>query len=123
MEDHGLGLFDGKEKPTPEIAWKYYDRGLGFNSQIKLEENVKVNRNFYIGKQWEGVEANGLPTPQINILKRVVGFIVANITADNIRVTSSALANTVGTNNYKQLVEIVNEELDAIIERNNIQIR
>ena len=71
-------------------------------------------------KQWEGVEANGLPTPQINILKRVVGFIVASITTDNIRVTASALANTVGTNNYKQLVEIVNDEFDAIIERNNI---
>ena len=120
MDEYGLGLFDGKDKPTPEIAWKYYDRGLGFNSQIQLEPNVKVNRNFYIGKQWEGVEANGLPTPQINILKRVVGFIVASITTDNIRVTASALANTVGTNSYKQLVEIVNNEFDAIIERNNI---
>lgn len=119
-DDYGLGLFDGKDKPTPEIAWKFYDRGLGFNSQVKCEDNVKVNRNFYIGKQWEGVESNGLPTPQINILKRVVGFIVASITTDNIRVTASALANTVGTNDYKQLVEIVNEEFDAIIERNNI---
>ena len=119
-EDSGLGLFEGRDKPTYEIAWKFYDRGLGFNSQIKLEENVKVNRNFFVGKQWEGVEANGLPTPQINILKRVVGFIVASITTDNIRVTASALANTVGTNSYKQLVEIVNDEFDAIIERNNI---
>lgn len=119
-DDYGLGLFDGKDKPTPEIAWKFYDRGLGFNSQIRCEDNVKVNRNFYIGKQWEGVESNGLPTPQINILKRVVGFIVASITTDNIRVTASALANTVGTNDYKQLVEIVNDEFDAIIERNNI---
>ena len=120
MDENLLGLFDGKDKPTPEIAWKYYDRGLGFNAQIQLEPNVKVNRNFYIGKQWEGVEANGLPTPQINILKRVVGFIVASITTDNIRVTASALANTVGTNSYKQLVDIVNNEFDAIIERNNI---
>lgn len=119
-EEYGLGLFEGKDEPTPAVAWKFYDRGLGFNSQIKHEDNVKVNRNFYIGKQWEGVEANGLPTPQINILKRVVGFIVASITTDNIRVTASALANTVGTNNYKQLVEIVNEEFDAIIERNSI---
>lgn len=71
-------------------------------------------------KQWEGVEANGLPTPQINILKRVVGFTVASITTDNLRVTASALANTVGTNNYKLLVEVVNDEYDAIIERNNV---
>ena len=114
------GLFEGKDRPTPRIAWNLYDKGLGFNSQIKCEENVKVNRNFYISKQWEGVESGGLPTPQFNYLKRVAGFITANICAENIRVTGSALANTVGTNNYKQLVEVVNDEFDAIIERNSI---
>lgn len=119
-DQYGLKLFKGSDKPTPAVAWEFYDRGLAFNSQIKCEENVKVNRNFYIGKQWEGVEANGLPTPQINILKRVVGFIVASITTDNVRVTASALANTVGTSSYKQLVNIVNEEFEAIFERNNI---
>lgn len=117
---NGLGLFDGKDEPNYEIAWKFYDRGLSYNSQLRLEETVKVNRNFYIGKQWEGVEANGLPTPQINILKRVVGFIVASITTDNIRVTASALSNTVGTNGYKDLVNIVNDEFEATVERNNI---
>ena len=122
-EDYGLGLFDGKDTPTAEIAWKLYDKGLGFNSQIKLEDNVKLNRNFYISKQWEGVEANGLPTPQFNFLKRTCGFIVANITSDNIRVTATALANTVGTNSYKQLVDIVNDEFEAIIERNKVPAR
>jgi hypothetical protein len=124
MADYnGLGLFDGKDKPTPAIAWKFYDKGLGFNAQIKLEENVKLNRNFYISKQWEGVESNGLPTPQFNFLKRTAGFIVANITSDNIRVTATALANTVGTNSYKQLVDIVNDEFEAIIERNKVPAR
>ena len=114
------GLFKGKDKPTPQIAYEFYNRGLGFNAQIQCEENVKVNRNFYIGKQWEGVESAGLPTPQFNYLKRVAGFITANISSDNVRVTASALANTVGTNNYKQLVEVVNDEYEAIIERNSI---
>ena len=119
-DTYELKLFKGKDVPTPEVAWDLYDKGLGFNTQIKHEDNVKVNRNFYIGKQWEGVEANGLPTPQINILKRVVGFIVASITTDNIRVTATALANTVGTGNYNDMVNIVNDEFEAIIERNNI---
>lgn len=119
-DQYDLKLFRGKDKPVPEVVWAFYNDGLGFNTQIKCEENVKVNRNFYIGKQWEGVEANGLPTPQINILKRVVGFIVASITTDNIKVTASALANTVGTSSLKDLVNIVNDELDAILEQNNI---
>lgn len=119
-DEYGLKLFKGSDTPTPEVAWEFYDRGLGFNSQIRLEDNVRVNRNFAIGKQWEGVEANGLPTPQINIIKRVVGFIVASITTDNIRVTATALANTVGTGSYKKMVQIVNDEFDAILERNNV---
>ena len=119
-DEHDLKLFKGKDTPTPEVAWAFYDEGLGFNTQIRCEENVKVNRNFYIGKQWEGVEANGLPTPQINILKRVVGFIVASITTDNIKVTATALANTVGTSSLTEMVNIVNDEFEAILERNNI---
>lgn len=49
MDEHNLGLFKGREKPTPEIVYEFYNRGLGFNAQIQLEENVKVNRNFYVG--------------------------------------------------------------------------
>lgn len=71
-------------------------------------------------KQWEGVEANGLPTPQFNFLKRVVGFIVATITTDNIKVTASALAATPDTESFNEPVRIVNEELEALTERNRI---
>ena len=38
---------------------------------IDLYENVQTNENFFIGKQWEGVRSNGLPTPVFNFLKRV----------------------------------------------------
>lgn len=73
----GLGLFRGKEKPDRETAWSLYQEALDFNQSVNLDETVKVNENFYIGKQWEGVQANGLPTPQFNVLKRVTGFVVA----------------------------------------------
>lgn len=71
-------------------------------------------------KQWEGVEANGLPTPQFNILKRVVGFIVATITTDNVKVNASALSNSPATDELTEPVRIVNEEFEALIERNNV---
>lgn len=118
MDD--LKLFEGQSKPNCRIGWKLYQKGVDFNNRIQLNENVRVNENFYIGKQWEGVETNGLPTPQINILKRVVGFTVATITTDNIRVTATALANTVGTASYKGLVNIVNDEFEALMEQNSI---
>ena len=120
MSEDGLGLFEGKTRPNHEIGWKLYDRGVQFNNQIQLSENVKANENFYIGKQWEGVESNGVPTPQINFMKRVVGFIVATITSDNIRVTASPMANVVGGKRYSDIVEIVNHEFEALVERNNV---
>ena len=52
-------------------------------------------------KQWEGVASNGLPTPQINILKRVALYTIASIVSDNVKVTAAALANTVGTMEYE----------------------
>lgn len=72
-------------------------------------------------KQWENVEANGLPTVQDNFLKRVVGFITATITTDNISAVVSPLEATANTKSLVQLAKIVNEELAALIERNKVQ--
>jgi len=120
MMTEGLSLFGSKSKPDYHIGWEMYERGLQFHNQIDLENTVRVNENFYVGKQWEGVESNGLPTPVFNDIKRVVGFITATITTDNIKCTASALANTVGTSNYKNYVNIVNDEFEALTERNSI---
>ena len=52
-----------RDTPTPEKIWKEYNAGVDFKNQIDLYETVRNNENFYIGKQWEGVRSNGLPTP------------------------------------------------------------
>lgn len=108
------------ELPDHRIAWKKYEKCLAFNNAINLNKTVRVNENFFIGKQWEGVVSNGLPTPVFNILKRVCTFIVATITSDNIKVNATPLAATPGTNALVEPTRIVNEELEAITERNNI---
>lgn len=72
-------------------------------------------------KQWENVESNGLPTVQDNFLKRVVGFITATITTDNISAVVAPLEATANTKSLIQLARIVNEELAALIERNKVQ--
>ena len=119
-DDELLNLFKGKKMPDYKVAWDMYQKGLQFNTQINLDETVQVNENFVIGKQWEGVASNGLPTPQINILKRVALFTIASIVSDNVKVTAAALANTVGTMEYKETVRYVNDEFEAIFERNKI---
>lgn len=112
----------GKESKLPDCgtAWKLYERGLDFNASINLEDTVRVNENFFIGKQWEGVISNGLPTPVFNFLKRVCCFTVATITSDNIKVNASPLSATPNTTSLVEPVRIINEELDALTELNNI---
>ena len=114
------GLFGGQDRPDAASAWTLYEESERFNSAIDLYDTVRVNENFYIGKQWEGVKSNGLPTPQFNFLKRVVGFIVATITTDAVKVTAAPLAATPATGELLEPARIVNEEFEAITERNNI---
>lgn len=119
----GLNTYSlGKESKLPDCgtAWNLYERGLDFNSSINLEDTVRVNENFFIGKQWEGVISNGLPTPVFNFLKRVCCFTVATITSDNIKVNASPLSATPNTTSLVEPVRIINEELDALTELNNI---
>ena len=120
MSKEKLGLFKGEDMPSVEVAWSFYEKGLQFNSAINLEDTVRVNENMFIGKQWEGVQANGLPTPVFNILKRVCGFVIATITTDNLKVNAVALANSLNTASYAEAVRIVNEECESLMEHDNI---
>ena len=120
MNEDKLGLFKGEDKPSVDVVWDFYEEGKTFNQRINLDDTVKANENFYVGKQWEGVQANGLPTPVFNILKRVVGFIIATITTDNLKINVTALENSVNTESYQELVRIMNEEMEAIMEHDDI---
>ena len=120
MSEEKLGLFNGEKTPNPDIGWCFYQRALDFNNYIELDDTVEANENFYIGKQWEGVQSNGLPTPVYNFIKRVVGFITATITSDQVKVNASAIAATANTKELFEPVRIVNEEFDALTEQNNI---
>lgn len=109
-------------KPDIRTVWNRYQRGVQFNQQIGLYQTVEDNENMYIGKQWEGVQANGLPTPVFNLLKRVTMFQVATITSDNIAVRASALQATRGyaKKDVEKVAEIINEQLASAFERNRI---
>lgn len=111
---------EGRISVNPDAVWKLYDTGRAYNAQIDLESCVKVNENFFVGKQWEGVQSNGLPTPVFNVIKRTVSFIVATITTDNIRVNATPLSSTPDTEALVEPARIVNEEFESIMERNSI---
>ena len=117
------------KKPTCEQVWKEYERGLAFNARIDLNDTVETNENFFIGKQWEGVTANGLPTPVFNFLKRVTLFSVASITSDNLKMQASPMPSAQeipwdgagqSPDAARRAADIVNREFQRLFETNKL---
>lgn len=103
----------------PEKVWDQYERGVQFKSRLNLYETVKVNEDFYLGKQWEGVNSNGLPTPVFNYIKRIVLYLVASTATDSLKINASPLSSTgrQATKDIEQLCGIVNEQFEAVYEQ------
>jgi hypothetical protein len=107
---------------TPQKVSAEYEAGLKFNNGIELYDSVNTNENFFIGKQWEGVQSNGLPTPVFNFLKRVVLFCVANVSTDNLKLHAKPLPSS-GKHNeaaMEALTDILNDQFGAIFEFNKM---
>ena len=105
---------------TPAKVTREYENGVQFNLGIDLYECVDVNENFFIGKQWEGVKSNGLPTPVFNFIKRVVLFSVANVTTDNLKLNATPLPSTsdLPAETTEYFTQIINDQFAAIFEHN-----
>ena len=108
-----------QKKPTLEEILKKYEKGYSFNQQIGLYDTVKVNEDFFIGNQWEGVQSNGLPTPVFNFLKQVVLFQVATITSDNMAMQAAPLSSVtpLTKKELEKVADIITNQFSAIIER------
>ncbi len=107
---------------TPQKVSKEYESGLSFNNGIDLYDCVQTNENFFIGKQWEGVKSNGLPTPVFNFLKRVVLFSVANVSTDNLKLHAKRMPSSGQIPAYmaELLADILNDQFASIFEFNKM---
>ena len=107
---------------TPQRVSKEYDAAIKFNNGIDLYDSVKVNEDMFIGKQWEGVQSNGLPTPVFNFLKRVVLFSVANVSTDNLKLHAKPLPSSskLSEQVFETLTNILNDQFAAIFEHNKM---
>jgi len=66
------------------IEWQQYLDGIDYNNKISLYDNVNKNERFYSNNQWDGVVANGLPTPVFNIFKRIIDYFIAAILSQDV---------------------------------------
>ena len=108
-----------KESGLFESVWKQYTDANSYKQAIGLPEKVRQNENFFIGEQWIGVNAPDLDKPVMNILGRVVGYMVAMISSDAIGV-SCELFNTPQTPENNALLRIVTSQVEQAIEDNDL---
>lgn len=111
-----------KTTMNPQRVAREYDAAIKFNNGIDLYNCVNTNENFFVGKQWEGVQSNGLPTPVFNFLKRVVLFSVANVSTDNLKLHAKPLpsTSTLGERGIETLTNILNDQFVSIFEHNKM---
>lgn len=114
------GVFLGRSAPTPEIAQKLWKRAREYNDSVSLAGTVATNENFFVGRQWEGVRANGLPTPVFNILKRDVLFVVSSITSDALGVMAAPVSGSAENDETRRETAVLNGELNALAEVNEL---
>ena len=111
-----------KDSIAPDTVWQEYEAGRAFKRQLNLYETVRNNENFYVGKQWEGVQANGLPTPVFNFIRRIVLFLVASTATDNLKINASPLSagGSGSAQDLERLCAVVNAQLEATAEDNRL---
>jgi len=103
-----------KHNVTPARVRAEYEKSVSYNQTLKLYERVEQNEHFFVGNQWEGVNAPNLEKPVINIIKRVILYFIANIVSDDISVGAEAFG---GTAEDEQIVKIVTGEVDRVLEQ------
>ena len=111
-----------KGEMTVQDIWNAYQDLVAYNGEIQLAETVEENRFMYIGRQWEGIETEGLPTAVLDFIKPVVQFKVSSITSARTKVTVHpvGLSGTV-EKEKKKIANIINQKLDQILEREQLE--
>lgn len=104
-------------KTTPAQIWDEYQRGLGYNDSLRLNETVDRCEKFFSGDQWAGVQAKHLHKVVMNFLRRDVNYFVSIIVSDDIGVALSEYHQEDGQSEYRQILDMLQDELDAVMER------
>ena len=73
---------DKVEKYEPRAVQKLYDQARAYKSNIGrrgLYEQARRNERFMLGDQWNGLDADDLPKPVLNVIKQIGDYKVSNI--------------------------------------------
>ena len=102
----------------PSKIWNEYSKIQEYVRRKNLYNIVKTNEDFYDGRQWEGVKADNLPKPVINILQRVVKYMIATLSSNDVAVSITPLSSI---EEDTKKMKLVSNEIEKVIEQARIK--
>ena len=79
-----------KEEERLTQTWKEYERGKNYLSVLTRYSQIEKNNNFYIGRQWIGVESGDMSMPVKNIIKPICDYKIGVVSQNTVSIVYSS---------------------------------
>lgn len=101
-----------------EGIYKEFSAGQQYKDAIGVYENYETNEAFFIGDQWRGVDADDLPKPVVNCLRRVVSMHIAKVVTADWNVMFSSFQPS---DKNVATARMLSAQVDHVVERLNLK--
>ena len=78
------------DKESVTQTWKEYERGKDYLRTLSRYTQVNKNNDFYIGRQWKGVESGNMPMPVKNIIKPICDYKMGVVSQNTVSIVYSS---------------------------------
>ncbi len=104
--------------------WDLYEQGRNYCNRINLFTDTDKNYEFYNGDQWRGVRISGIEPVQLNFIKAIVKYKVANINSNlYIAKFSSENFEKSKRKSYEQICKMLDRKVANIWEQDSLDIK
>jgi len=107
----------GENKLTCHSIWQEYEKDLSYKNSLDLFSKTKQHQNFFLGRQWEGLNAPDLEKPVLNFVKRVVNYLISTLMVQDVAINLKSKDTEI------TLVDALEKELEKINEASHFKTK
>lgn len=98
-------------------VWQEYQKDLSYKNSLDLFEKTQQHQNFFLGRQWEGLNAPDLEKPVLNFVKRVVNYLMSVLMVNDVAISLKCKETDI------TLVDALEKELEKINEASRFKAK
>ena len=106
-----------EEKLTCHSIWQEYQRDLAYKNSLDLFDKTAQHHNFFLGRQWEGLNAPDLEKPVLNFVKRVVNYLMSVLMVQDVAINLKSKDTEI------TLVDALEKEMEKINEASRFKAK